>query len=229
MPSQPPDAPCIVRDGETVEAVDDHWLMPDGSTRDSIEGCDISPTAILRVYVEDDPPPRPKAKPARRAEPLPTPATLAADPHQLTADPHQLEPVDVTPADDDQDTMAVVAALPPDPPRMPPAAAVNPVTVALAIGVAGTAGVLGWQALQGQSASSQQAEQRKEEERQREQCGTASDSVLLDFRARAADFRMRELAQPDDPGELWNRCDVLEARIEQLGQASRIRAKTRRA
>jgi len=111
---------------------------------------------------------------------------------------------------------------------MPPHSSVNSVTVALAVGVAGAAGWLGWQAVQSATVASTQAQQTQDEQRRKE-CATASDSVLTDFKARLADFKQRTMAMPQDPAGLWERCDFLEERIEQLWQALRIRAKTPRA
>jgi hypothetical protein len=220
MPNPPADPTCIVGPGETAEVVDDYWILPDGSTRDTLDGCQVSPQARLKVFVEEDDEPPPASHPAAPAN-QPTAVEIADEPSAVVLE----EPPTVTPDELPAETSAIVVM--PEPKRLPPAAD-HITTVALAVGVAGVAGVMGVQALQA-GANAQAQQQRKEEERERKQCGTASDSVLVDMRARLADFRHRSLPIVQDPAGLWERCDFLEERIAQLGQMARALAKTRRA
>lgn len=202
MPSLPDDSTCIVHTGERVEVKRNYLVMPDGSTRTDLRDCTLEPGAVVNVRY------RLTRKPAKLA-----PHTVVIPAPAITPD----QPPDETTA-----TME----LPSDAPKMPPAAAVDSTTVVLAVGVAGVAGYAGWRMVKtGDGVDVQQAE----EQRQRKECGTRSDSVLNDFRARLADFRSRKLAMPQDDGNLWSRCDLLEGRIEQLGQIARSRTKTRRA
>jgi hypothetical protein len=221
MPSTPADPTCVVGPGEIAEVVDDYWILPDGSTRETLDGCQVSPKARLKVFAEEeDEPPRA----SHAAAPANIPTVITA-PDDLTA-----TTIDDPPSVDElpPDTSAIVAVLPPEPERMPPSASVSVTTVVLAVGVAGVASVMGLQAVQA-AGNAQGQQQRKEEERERQECGTASDSVLVDMRARLADFRHRKLSMPHDPVDLWERCDFLEERIAQLGQMARAFAKTRRA
>ena len=220
MPSPPADPTCVVGPGETAEVVDEYWILPDGSTRDTLDGCQVSPKARLKVFVEEDDEPPPVSHPTAPANEL-TAVEVAEEPSAIVLE--ELPPV--TPDDLADETSAIVIM--PEPKRVPPAA--DHITmVALAVGVAGVAGVMGVQALQA-GANAQAQQQRKEEERERKQCNTASDSVLVDMRARLADFRHRSLPMAQDPAGLWERCDSLEERITQLGQMARALAKTRRA
>ena len=76
---------------------------------------------------------------------------------------------------------------------------------------------MGLQAVQA-AGNAQAQQQRKDEERKRQECGTASDSVLNDMRARLADFKRRSLAMPADPVGLWEECDRLMLRVEHTEQ-----------
>jgi len=210
MLNLPVNPTCSIRDGDTVEILDDYWILPDGTTRETLEGCEVSPPFTMVVEMSEGRPHKHKSK------------------HKPAAEVIVEQPAPVTVDDLPADTTAVVAVLPPEPERMPPHSSVNPVTVALAVGVAGAAGWLGWQAMQSAAAATAQAQQQQDEQR-RKACATASDSVLSDFKARLADFKRRPMPMPQDPTGLWERCDFLVERIEQLGQALRIRAKTPRA
>jgi hypothetical protein len=175
----------------------------------------------LKIFAEDeDEPPRA----SHAAAPANIPIVITAPDEVTTTTIDELPPVDELPPD----TSAIVAVLPPEPERMPPSASVSVTTVVLAVGVAGVASAMGLQAVQA-AGNAQAQQQRKEEERERKECATASDSVLVDMRARLADFQHRTLPMPQEPANLWERCDGLEARIEQVGQMARALAKTRRA
>lgn len=227
MPSPPPNDPtCVVRAGETLEVVEDGWVLPDGTTRADLDGCDVSPAAILRVFEEDEPEPI-RSPPAVPIVPVPVDVSPDVSP---TDEPSA--PPDVA-SPDDQHTATI--AMPPTPPRLPPESATQTTTVVMAAAAVGAAAWMGAKAIaqvaQGASSSQQRADQqRKEEERkEREQCNTASDGVLNDFRARTADLKMRRLAYCADPVELWRRCDDLEHQIDYLAAYLRARARTRRA
>jgi len=229
MPSLPSDPSCVVRAGETIEVVEDHWLMPDGTTRETIAGCDISPDANMLIIAEDEDDPEPRY--SQPCVPLvPVPVDVSPD---VSPTDDSLSPPDAI-APDDQHT-ATVAMLP-TPPRIPPESATQTTTVVVAVAAVGAASWLGVKALgqlaNGSSSSANQngEQQRKEDERkEREQCATASDGMVNDFRARLADFKTRRLSEVGDPIELWQRCDLLEAQADHLARWLRARAKTRRA
>lgn len=221
MPNLPADPSCIIGPGETAEVVDDYWILPDGSTRETIDGCQVSPNAKLKVFVEDEPEPVRASHPAMPAN---EPTTVDVVEEQTLTVIDDAPPV--TPDELASETSAIVVM--PEPKRLPPASVDHITTVALAVGVAGVASVMGVQALQaGVNAQAQQ--QRKEEERKRKECSTASDTVLTEFRAQATSFQHRALPIPQDPAGLWERCDFLEERIMQVAQAARALARTRRA
>lgn len=203
MPDLPEHPTCTIKSGERVELKPDRVILPDGSTLVDLTGCTLEPGSIM--VIQYDEPPRPHRKHV-----------------QLPADP---SPTDAPP---DASSTAVSSALPPSPPKVPPGAAVNPVTVALAVGMAGTAGSLGLRRLRVHKANVQ-TQQQKKEERQRQQCATRSDTVLVDFKARTADFRMRQLVEVVEPVELWRRADSLDDAMADLQRILRAKAKTRRA
>lgn len=209
MPDQPdlPDHPtCTIRSGERVELRRDDVLMPDGSTRTDLHGCQLESGAVLFFSYEDPPP--------------------ATKHHAVTvALPDEKSPDDVP---DSTDATSVVA-LPPEPPKLPPESAINPVTAVLAVGAAGAAGSLGLRRLRASTATAHTNAQQKEERRQRAECATRSDSVLLDFRAHVADAKTRRLPHIVEPRELWQRADALEAQVDHLRRILRAMAKTRRA
>jgi uncharacterized protein HemX len=208
MLNLPVDPTCSIGDGDTVEILDDYWILPDGSTRETLEGCEISPPFTMVMQMSEGRPRKHKAKHKPVAE------VIVAEPAPITAD------------DVPADTTAVVAVLPPEPERMPPHSSVSPVTVALAVGVAGAAGWLGWQAMQSATAASAQAQQKQDEQRRKE-CATASDSVSTDFRARLATFNRAQVPQVVDPAALWQRCDALESTVDQVQLAARRIARRR--
>ena len=230
MPSLPSDPSCVVRAGETIEVVEDYWLMPDGTTRETIAGCDISPDANMLIIAEDEDDPEQRHSPP--AVPLvPVPVDVSPDVSPTDDSPSPPDAI----APDDQHT-ATVAMLP-TPPRLPPESATQTTTVVVAVAAVGAAGWLGVKALGhlangGSSSGSQNQpeQQRKEEERkEREQCATASNGMFNDFRARVADFKTRRLPEVVDPVDLWQRCDLLEAQADHFARWLRARAKTRRA
>ena len=194
---------CTIRTGERAELKRDHVLMPDGSTRADLSGCTLEPGAAFFFEYDEAP---------RHTKPI--------------ALPDDVSP----PAVPDSSDATAVVALPPEPTKMPPTAALSPVTVALAVGAAGTAGALGLRRLRApRGAQVQTNAQQKEQERQRKECGTKSDTVLLDFKARTTDLKTRKLAQVVEPVELWRRADALEASAANLQRILRAMAKTRRA
>lgn len=230
MPSLPSDPSCVVRAGETIEVVEDYWLMPDGTTRETIAGCDISPDANMLIIAEDEDDSEPRY--SQPCVPL-VPVPVDVSPDVSPTDDSPAPPDAVSPDDQHTATIAMV----PTPPRLPPESATQMTTVVVAVAAVGAAGWLGVKAL-GQLANgsasngsqNQPEQQRKEEERkEREQCATASDGMVNDFRARVADFKTRKLAQVVDPVELWQRCDVLEAQADHFARWLRARDKTRRA
>lgn len=227
MPS-PPDEPCVVRKGERIEVTDDGWILPDGSTRETLDGCEIEAGASIIGLIEDLPKPR-KRKVTSVRQPEPVSDVTVAD-EQTEADVVQTPPDAVSPDELHADTVELL----PDPPKLPPEAASHAVVVSVAVAAVGAAGVAGVKALAqavnggGSNGSQGQEQQRKEEERkEREQCATASDGLVNDFRARVADFKTRKLPMPVDPAELWQRCDLLDEQADQLQRWMRARAKTR--
>ena len=204
MANLPDDPSCVVHDGERVELLDEHVVMPDGSTRVDLRGCTLETGAVMVIEYNDPPPPH----------------------HRHVPPPEDVSPPDAV---SDSTDATTVAMLPPAPPPLPPQAAVNPVTVAIAVSATGTAGALGWKAVKALKGPTVQQTQQAEEKRQRAECGTRSDSVLTDFRAHTADFKTRQLVQVSEPTELWQRADALDAQVEQLQRFLRASAKTRRA
>lgn len=209
MPDLPDHPTCTVRTGERVELRRDDVLMPDGSTRTDLHGCQLESGAVLFLEYED-----------------PTP-TVPKHHAMTTALPDEQSPDDVP---DSVDATSIVA-LPPEPPKMPPESAINPVTAVLAVGAAGAAGSLGLRRFRASrpGIKAQPNTQQKERERQQAECSTRSDDVLLNFKAKAADFKTRQLPQVKEPVELWQRADALEVTIDQTQRALRAIAKTRRA
>ena len=202
MPDLPEHPTCTIREGERVELKPDRVILPDGSTLVDLKGCSFEPGAIM--VIQYDEPPRPHRKRV-----------------QLPADP--------SPTDAPQDASMVASlALPPSPPKLPPNSVVNPVTVALAVGMAGTAGSFGLRRVRMHKTSAQ-TQQQKQEEKRRQECGARSDSVLVDFQARTADFRTRQLVEVTEPVELWRRADSLEDAVDNLQRILRASARTRRA
>lgn len=229
MPSQP-DESCVVRKGERIEVTDDGWILPDGSTRETLDGCEIEQGASIIGLIEDLPKPR-KRKVASVRQPEPVSDVTVAD-EQTEVDVVQPPPDAVSPDELHAETVELL----PEPPKLPPEAASHAVVVSVAVAAVGAAGVAGVKALAqaasgGSSNGSQgQEQQRKEEERkEREQCATVSDGLVNDFRARVADFKTRKLPMPVDPAELWQQCDLLDEQADQLQRWMRARAKTRRA
>ena len=206
MLNPPVDPTCSINNGDTVEILDNYWILPDGSTRETLEGCEVSPPFTMQVSMSEGRPRKHKPK------------------HKSIAEVIVEQPAPVTTDDVPADTTAVVAVLPPELKRMPPHSSVSPVTVALAVGVAGAAGWLGWQAMQSATAASAQAQQTQDKQRRKE-CATASDSKLNDFKAQLATFRCADLPQPQEPGALWERCDLLDEQLTRLAAM----LKTRRA
>lgn len=220
MPSQP-DEPCVVRKGERIEVTDDGWILPDGSTRETLDGCEIEPGASIVGLIEDLPKPRKhKVASVHRPEPMAE--------EQTSVDVVQPPPEAVSPDELHTETVQLL----PEPPKLPPEASSHAVIVAAAAAAVGVAGVAGVKAI-AQAASGSQSrleQQRKEDERkEREQCATASDNLVNDFRARVADFKTRTLSMPVEPRELWQRCDLLDEQADQLQRWMRARAKIRRA
>lgn len=208
MPDLPDDPSCIVHGGERVTVKRHHVEMPDGTTRTSIKDCKFESGAIVVAeYVE-------RKRERKRAK---LPAVVS--------------PTAPEPLPDETTSTALVAALPPQPADVPPEAGASPLTVVLAVGVAGTAGAVALKTMRAKASggNASQSAQQKDERRQREQCATASDSVMTDFRARTADFKRRPIAEIHEPTALWQRAEALELQVDQLQSVMRAAAKTRRA
>ena len=202
MASLPEDPSCVVHDGERVELTPDHVVMPDGSTRLDLNGCTLESGAVLVVEYSE----QPATHRTKDPEDAPLPDAVS-------------DSIDAT----------TVVMLPPAPPPLPPQATVNPVTVAIAASALIASGAIGWQALKASNNPTMHQPQQTEEQRQRAECGTRSDSVLIDFRASVADAKTRRLPHIVEPRELWQRADALEAQVDHLRRILRAMAKTRRA
>lgn len=208
MPDLPEHPTCVVRDGERVTIKRHHILMPDGSRRVDLTGCELQSGSVLVIEYRQGH--------GRRHKHV---VTIPADP----------SPTEVAPSLDATSVVAVVPA------SIDTTVAshgnVDPLVVALAVGGVGVAGAVGWRAMRGAGGSGrpQINAQQQEQERQRAECATKSDSVLLDFRAHAADFKTRNVASINEPIELWKRADMLDAQLAELQLAMRALAKTRRA